>query len=203
MREETATKVMVAVGFIVLATVIVLIISLLSRPATTQVVAGGPLGLDDNSIVAQSAARTAAAQNAEYQRFLAERKAAAERATRAAERKKLEAARKAEELRKARLAASNKNKASRTVSASATGSVWDRLAKCESGGRWDYNGSSGYDGGLQFSPKYWPFMANLAGVTDDYAWQATREEQIRVAEVILKRQGWGAWPACSEKLGLR
>lgn len=81
--------------------------------------------------------------------------------------------------------------------------VWDRLAQCESGGRWDYNGSSGYDGGLQFSPRYWPFMADLAGVDADYAWQASREEQIRVAEVILKRQGWGAWPACSAKLGLR
>lgn len=203
MREETATKVMVAVGFIVLTTVIVLVISLLSRPAPATAIAGGPLGLDENSITAQSAARTAAAQNAEYQRLLAARKAAAARAARAAERKKLEDARKASELKKARLASSNKKASKKSVSAPATGSVWDRLAKCESGGRWDYNGSSGYDGGLQFSPKYWPFMANLAGVTDDYAWQATREEQIRVAEVILKRQGWGAWPACSEKLGLR
>ena len=88
--------------------------------------------------------------------------------------------------------------------ARATGNtVWDRLAQCESGGRWSYNGSSGYDGGLQFSPRYWPFMARIAGVNTDYAWQASRAEQIRVAEVILARQGWGAWPACSRKLGLR
>jgi hypothetical protein len=136
----------------------------------------------------------------------ADKKAAAEKL--AAE--KRVAAKKKEEARKLaqQKASRDKVRSSPTPSkssqkTSSSGSVWDRLAQCESGGRWDYNGSSGYDGGLQFSPKYWPFMANKAGVSADYAWQASREEQIRVAEVILDRQGWGAWPACSSKLGLR
>ena len=33
--------------------------------------------------------------------------------------------------------------------------------------------------------------------------QASRAEQIRRAEILLDLQGWGAWPACSRKLGLR
>ena len=32
--------------------------------------------------------------------------------------------------------------------------------------------------------------------------QASKAEQIRVAENTLAGQGWGAWPACSAKLGL-
>lgn len=81
------------------------------------------------------------------------------------------------------------------------GSVWDRLAGCESGGRWDYNGSSGYDGGLQFHPGTW--NAYSGGVTA-YAWQATREQQIAAAERLLAASGgrFTAWPGCRAKLGL-
>lgn len=83
----------------------------------------------------------------------------------------------------------------------ATGSVWDALAQCESGGRWSYNGGSGFDGGLQFHPGTW--AAYAPNGYPAYAWQATREQQIAVAELVLASQGWGAWPACSRKLGLR
>ncbi|MGB3734785.1 MAG: transglycosylase family protein [Ilumatobacter sp.] len=79
--------------------------------------------------------------------------------------------------------------------------VWLDLAECESNQRWDYNGSSGYDGGLQFSPQTW-----LGVGGDDFAetaWQATPYEQVTVAERLLETQGWNAWPACSRKLGLR
>ena len=31
----------------------------------------------------------------------------------------------------------------------------------------------------------------------------SREEQIARAEILLDRQGWEAWPACSRQLGLR
>lgn len=83
----------------------------------------------------------------------------------------------------------------------ATGSVWDRLAQCESGGRWGYNGPSGYDGGLQFSPSTWRAYGGSQYAA--YAWQASRLQQIAVAERVQAGQGWGAWPACSRKLGLR
>ena len=66
---------------------------------------------------------------------------------------------------------------------------------------WTYNGSSGYDGGLQFLPATW----RAYGGRDfaEYAYQASREQQITVANRVLDDVGWGAWPACSRKLGLR
>ena len=79
---------------------------------------------------------------------------------------------------------------------------WDRLAQCESGGDWSLNVGK-YDGGLQFDPQYWPAYAKQAGVAAKYAWQATREQQIKVAELILADNGWGAWPVCSKRVGLR
>ncbi len=78
--------------------------------------------------------------------------------------------------------------------------VWDRLAQCESGGRWSLNVGL-YDGGLQFHPATWRGFGGERYA--QYAWQATREEQIDIAERVKARQGWGAWPACSRKLGLR
>jgi LysM repeat protein len=86
----------------------------------------------------------------------------------------------------------------RSASAPAGGSVWDRLAQCESGGNWGINTGNGYSGGLQFAPGTW--RAN--GGTGS-AHNASRGEQIRVAERVRASQGWGAWPACSAKLGLR
>ena len=82
----------------------------------------------------------------------------------------------------------------------ATSQTWDRLAQCESGGNWHINTGNGYYGGLQFSSGTW---RSFGGTT--YASRAdlaSREEQIVVAERVLKAQGWGAWPACSQKLGL-
>lgn len=79
-------------------------------------------------------------------------------------------------------------------------SVWDRLAECESSGRWNLNVGL-YDGGLQFHPSTWTAY-KLPGYPP-YAYQATRGQQIAAAERVLDAQGWGAWPACSRKLGLR
>ena len=79
-------------------------------------------------------------------------------------------------------------------------SDWDRLAECESGGDWSINTGNGYSGGLQFSPSTWSGHGG-----DEFAPsadQATREEQIVVAERILASQGWGAWPSCSAQAGL-
>jgi LysM repeat protein len=76
-------------------------------------------------------------------------------------------------------------------------STWDALAQCESGGNWNTSTGNGYSGGLQFSPSTWAAY----GGTGDPA-SASREQQIAVAERVLAGQGWGAWPACSAKLGL-
>ena len=79
--------------------------------------------------------------------------------------------------------------------------VWDRLAVCESGGNWQANTGNGYYGGVQFDVRTW--RAN--GGTDfaPTADQASREEQIAVAQKVRDtRGGYGAWPACSRKLGL-
>jgi LysM repeat protein len=84
------------------------------------------------------------------------------------------------------------------ASSSAGGTVWDRLAQCESSGNWSINTGNGYYGGLQFSQSSW----NAAGGTGNPA-NASREEQIRVAENLRATQGWGAWPSCSAQLGLR
>src|SRR5262245_24201014 len=76
------------------------------------------------------------------------------------------------------------------------GSIWDRLAQCESGGNWSLN--STFDGGLQFSPSTWTAM----GGPTQYAYQASRTQQIAVAQRLWEIQGWGAWPGCANKLGL-
>ncbi|MHA6796845.1 transglycosylase family protein [Pseudonocardia bannensis] len=77
-------------------------------------------------------------------------------------------------------------------------SAWDRLAQCESGGRWNINTGNGYSGGLQFNPTTWRAFGGTGS-----AHNASREQQIAVAERVLAAQGWGAWPACSSKMGLR
>ncbi|MDK8306484.1 transglycosylase family protein [Corynebacterium imitans] len=83
----------------------------------------------------------------------------------------------------------------------AGGSVWDSIAQCESGGDWSINTGNGYHGGLQFNPGTWAAYGGTAyAPTAD---QATREQQIAIAEKTQAAQGWGAWPACTAKLGLR
>jgi hypothetical protein len=83
----------------------------------------------------------------------------------------------------------------------ASDSTWDKLAQCESGGNWAINTGNGYQGGLQFSPRTWTaFDGDEFAATAN---KASREEQIVVAERVLAEQGWGAWPACSRKLGIR
>ncbi|HEY4613830.1 MAG TPA: transglycosylase family protein [Citricoccus sp.] len=76
-------------------------------------------------------------------------------------------------------------------------STWDALAECESSGNWSINSGNGYYGGLQFNPTTWRAFGG-SGMPH----QASKAEQIRVAENTLAAQGWGAWPACSAKLGL-
>ncbi|MEU4804269.1 transglycosylase family protein [Actinosynnema sp. NPDC023587] len=79
-----------------------------------------------------------------------------------------------------------------TGAASAQGMDWDSVAQCESGGNWSISTGNGYYGGLQFLPGTW--QAN-GGTGMPH--EATREEQIRVAENVLDTQGPGAWPNCA------
>ncbi|AXK88134.1 Transglycosylase-like domain-containing protein [Nocardia farcinica] len=82
-----------------------------------------------------------------------------------------------------------------TATASAATHNWDGVAQCESGGNWGINTGNGYYGGLQFSHSTW-----VANGGTGYAHQASKEEQIRVAENVLQTQGVGAWPVCGQYL---
>ncbi|GAA4388293.1 transglycosylase family protein [Brevibacterium sp. NPDC049920] len=79
--------------------------------------------------------------------------------------------------------------------------VWDRLAQCESGGNWKINTGNGYYGGLQFSASTWKAFGGHKYAKNAHL--ATREQQIEIAQKVQKVQGWGAWPACTRKLGIR
>jgi hypothetical protein len=79
--------------------------------------------------------------------------------------------------------------------ADSTGSVnWDAIAQCESGGDWHISTGNGYHGGLQFTLPTWRSNGG-SGMPEN----ATREEQIRVAQNTLVSQGIGAWPVCGRR----
>jgi len=82
--------------------------------------------------------------------------------------------------------------------AAAPDSEWDRVAACESGGNWGINTGNGYHGGLQFSQGTW--ASHGGGEYASSANQATRDQQIAVAERVLASQGRGAWPVCGRGL---
>lgn len=79
--------------------------------------------------------------------------------------------------------------------------IWDQLARCESGGNWAANSGNGYYGGLQFDKATW--SANGGNRFAPYPHQASREEQIAVAQRVRNARGnYRAWPTCSAQLGL-
>ncbi|MFE9170257.1 transglycosylase family protein [Streptomyces kebangsaanensis] len=81
----------------------------------------------------------------------------------------------------------------------ADGGVWDRIARCESGGNWHINTGNGYYGGLQFAAGTWRAYGGTAyAPTAD---RASRAQQIAVATRVQQAQGWGAWPVCSARAG--
>lgn len=71
---------------------------------------------------------------------------------------------------------------------------WDAIAQCESGGNWSISTGNGYSGGLQFTPSTWRANGGSGSAAN-----ASREEQIRVAENVLHAQGIGAWPVCGRR----
>jgi hypothetical protein len=82
-------------------------------------------------------------------------------------------------------------------------STWQALAACESNGDWTIDTGNSFYGGLQFNLKSWNWAGGQRFAA--YPHHASKDEQIAVAEVLLDIHpaGWGAWPACSAKLGLR
>ena len=73
---------------------------------------------------------------------------------------------------------------------------WDAVAACESGGNWAISTGNGFFGGLQFTLSTWRANGGT-GMPN----QASRIEQIRVANKVLASQGIGAWPVCGKKAG--
>jgi LysM repeat protein len=84
--------------------------------------------------------------------------------------------------------------------AKAAGSIWDSVAQCETGQNWATNSVPGYSGGLGFANRYW---AAFGGTEfSQLPYQATREQQIVVAQRILAVNGPSAWPVCGPRAGL-
>lgn len=81
-----------------------------------------------------------------------------------------------------------------TSASAATTSEWDAVAQCESGGDWSINTGNGYYGGLQFSASTWAAYGGSAFASS--ADQASKAQQIQIAEKVLAGQGKGAWPSC-------
>lgn len=83
------------------------------------------------------------------------------------------------------------------IAAPANAADWDKLAQCESSGNWSANTGNGFSGGLQFTPSTWKAYGGSQYASN--AKDASREEQIQVAEKVLQAQGPGAWPGCTSK----
>ena len=81
-----------------------------------------------------------------------------------------------------------------SATANADSVNWDAIAECESGGNWNINSGNGHYGGLQFKQATW----NSNGGRGNPA-TASRAEQIRVAENVLRTQGLKAWPKCGPR----
>jgi LysM repeat protein len=76
---------------------------------------------------------------------------------------------------------------------------WDAVAQCESGGNWSISTGNGFYGGLQFTRGTWKSYGG--GKYASTANKASKSEQIRIAEKVLRGQGIGAWPVCGRKAG--
>jgi len=78
--------------------------------------------------------------------------------------------------------------------ASSGGANWSAIAACESGGNWSASTGNGFYGGLQFTEQTW--LGYGGGQYASSANQASKAQQIAVAERVLAGQGIGAWPVC-------
>ena len=87
-----------------------------------------------------------------------------------------------------------------TAAANAGGDelIWQRLRNCEAGGRYHANSGNGYYGAYQFSARTWRGLG-YGGMPH----QASPEIQDQAARKLQARSGWGQWPACSRRIGVR
>ena len=81
-----------------------------------------------------------------------------------------------------------------SATANADSVNWDAIAECESGGNWGINSGNGHYGGLQFKQATWTSNGGVGNPAT-----ASRAEQIRVAENVLRTQGIKAWPKCGPR----
>ena len=77
------------------------------------------------------------------------------------------------------------------------GSVWARLAQCESGGNPAANTGNGYYGMYQFTLSTWRSVGGTG-----YPHEADAATQTAMAQALQARSGWGQWPHCAAQLGL-
>ncbi len=77
-------------------------------------------------------------------------------------------------------------------------SVWAALRKCESNGNYAINTGNGFYGAYQFAAGTWRKLG-FSGLPHEAA-PAVQDEAARKLQAS---SGWGPWPACSRKLGLR
>ncbi|UUU33374.1 LysM peptidoglycan-binding domain-containing protein [Streptomyces sp. CA-210063] len=81
-----------------------------------------------------------------------------------------------------------------TGASAASGTTWDQVAECESGGSWSADTGNGRYGGLQLTQANWEKYGGLDYATS--ADQASRSQQIAIAEKVLADQGVGVWSVC-------
>lgn len=150
--------------------------------------------------VAEAARQAAAAQTAAAKAAAAKETAAKEAAAKAATQTATatKAATQTAAAKETQAASSSSKTATAPTNVSG---AWAALAQCESGGNWATNTGNGYYGGLQFSLSSWRAVGGTQYAA--YPHQASASQQIAAAEKLRASGGWGHWPACSSKLGLR
>lgn len=94
----------------------------------------------------------------------------------------------------------------RAAAPNGVGDAWASLRECESGGNYAAATGNGFYGAYQFVPSTWRGAVSGAGWAE---WasvlpsDAPPEVQDAAAQHLQSVSGWGPWPACSRKLGLR
>ena len=76
--------------------------------------------------------------------------------------------------------------------------VWAKLAQCESGGNPATNTGNGFYGMYQFTLETWQSLGGTG-----YPHEADAATQTAMAKKLQAQAGWGQWPGCADKLGLR